>query len=125
MLKGTTTETRLRFVLQQSLVNASIVTFDQASEGMAMLDASTIDAYAGDKVKLVGLVAQTKDSARYQMLSEGGYAGNKIAENSQQLVWIIDVRYDDGTIATIQQRSAPGLRIGDRVLSDRGIQLLR
>lgn len=70
VLKGTTTEARLRFVFQQSLVNASIVTFDQASEGMAMLDASTIDAYAGDKVKLVGLVAQTKDPARYQMLSE-------------------------------------------------------
>lgn len=56
----------------------------------------------------------------------GGYAGNKIAEKSQELVWIIDVRYDDGTIATIQQRSAPGLRIGDRVLvSERDIQLLR
>jgi outer membrane lipoprotein SlyB len=56
----------------------------------------------------------------------GGYAGNKIAEHQQQLVWIIDVRYDDGTIATIQQSAAPGLRVGDRVLvSQNGIQLLR
>ena len=56
----------------------------------------------------------------------GAFAGHKIAENAQELVWIIDVRYDDGTIATIQQKGAPGLRVGDRVLvTPSGIQLLR
>jgi outer membrane lipoprotein SlyB len=56
----------------------------------------------------------------------GGYAGHKVAENAQDLVWIIDVRYDDGTIATIQQRAAPGLRVGDRVrVTGNGIELLR
>jgi ABC-type amino acid transport substrate-binding protein len=70
VLKGTTTETRLRSVLQQSLVNASVVTVDQASQGMAMLDSSAVDAYAGDKIKLIGLVAQAQDPKRYQFLSE-------------------------------------------------------
>jgi ABC-type amino acid transport substrate-binding protein len=70
VLKGTTTETRLRSVLQQSLVNASIVTVDQAGQGMAMLDSSAVDAYAGDKIKLVGLAAQAQDPKRYQFLSE-------------------------------------------------------
>jgi ABC-type amino acid transport substrate-binding protein len=70
VLKGTTTEDRLRFVFEHSLVNGSIVTLGDANEGMAMLDSSTIDAYAGDKIKLVGLVAQAKDPARYQLLSE-------------------------------------------------------
>ena len=56
----------------------------------------------------------------------GGYAGNRIAEHSQQMVWFIDVRYDDGSMATIQQTAAPGLRVGDRVLvTQDGIQLLR
>jgi outer membrane lipoprotein SlyB len=56
----------------------------------------------------------------------GGFAGNEVANRSQTLVWIIGVRYDDGTYATVQQTSAPGLRIGDRVLvSANGIQMLR
>jgi hypothetical protein len=38
----------------------------------------------------------------------------------------IRMRYDDGTIATIQQKGAPNLRIGDRVLvTPGGIELLR
>jgi len=41
-------------------------------------------------------------------------------------VWFIDVRYDDGSMATIQKTAAPGLRVGDRVLvTQNGIQLLR
>jgi len=70
VLKGTTTETLLRALLQQSLVNATVVPVEQAGEGMTMLDASTVDAYAGDKIKLLGLVAQSSDPRRYQYLSE-------------------------------------------------------
>ena len=56
----------------------------------------------------------------------GGYAGHEIAKNAQDLVWIIDVRYDDGTVAQVQQKSAPGLRVGDRVrVTQNGIELLR
>ena len=56
----------------------------------------------------------------------GGYAGHEIAKNAQDLIWIIDVRYDDGTVAQVQQKSAPGLRVGDRVrVTQSGIELLR
>jgi outer membrane lipoprotein SlyB len=56
----------------------------------------------------------------------GALAGNQVANNSTQLVWRIGVRYDDGSLATIQQTSAPNLRIGDRVrVSNNGIELLR
>ena len=56
----------------------------------------------------------------------GGFAGNQLAQRSQTFVWRIGVRYDDGTIATVQQTSAPGLRIGDRVqVTNTGIELLR
>jgi outer membrane lipoprotein SlyB len=55
----------------------------------------------------------------------GAVMGNQAAQRSQALVWRIAVRYDDGTVATIQQTSAPALRIGDRVrVTNNGIQLL-
>ena len=56
----------------------------------------------------------------------GGYLGHQAATNATTTVWIIGVRYDDGSFATIQQTAAPGLRVGDRVrVTSNGIQLLR
>lgn len=56
----------------------------------------------------------------------GGFVGNELASKNQTLVWNIGVRYDDGQWANIQQTSAPGLRIGDRVrVTQTGIELLR
>ena len=56
----------------------------------------------------------------------GGFVGNVLARKEQPLVWVVGVRYDDGSYATIQQTSAPGLRIGDRVrVTSTGIELLR
>ncbi len=54
----------------------------------------------------------------------GAYAGNRMASGSS-LVWIIGIRYDDGSLATIQQTSSPAVRIGDRVrVSNNGMELL-
>lgn len=56
----------------------------------------------------------------------GAYVGNELANRDTTLVWIITIRYDDGAYGTVQQTSAPGLRIGDRVrVSSSGIELLR
>jgi outer membrane lipoprotein SlyB len=55
----------------------------------------------------------------------GAYAGSQAAQRSQTFVWRIGVRYDDGTVATVQQTAAPALRIGDRVrITGNSIQLL-
>ena len=54
VLKGTTTETRLKDSLQRRLVNATVIPIDEANEGVAMLESGSVDAYAGDKIKLVG-----------------------------------------------------------------------
>ena len=55
----------------------------------------------------------------------GAYAGSQAAQRSQTFVWRIGVRYDDGSVATVQQTTAPALRIGDRVrISGTSIQLL-
>jgi outer membrane lipoprotein SlyB len=56
----------------------------------------------------------------------GAYAGNQLASRDTTMVWVIGVRYDDGSFASIQQTAAPGLRIGDRVrVHSNGLELLR
>jgi len=56
----------------------------------------------------------------------GGFLGNEVANRDQTMVWVIGVRYSDGSYATIQQTAAPGLRIGDRVrVTSNGLELLR
>jgi glutamate/aspartate transport system substrate-binding protein len=70
VLKGTTTETRLNDALRRSLINATVVTITDPNEGIAMLESGKADAYAGDKIKLVGLAAQSKDPGNLAMLVE-------------------------------------------------------
>jgi ABC-type amino acid transport substrate-binding protein len=70
VLKGTTTETRLNDMLRRRLVNATVVPITNANDGITMLEAGSVDAYAGDKIKLIGLVALSKDPAKLAMLVE-------------------------------------------------------
>ena len=68
--KGTTTETRLRDTLQRRLVNATVVPIGEANEGTALLESGGVDAFAGDKIKLVGLAAQAKEPKKLALLAE-------------------------------------------------------
>src|SRR5689334_4988662 len=70
VLKGTTTETRLGESLRRRLIDAKLVPIENAADGIAMLEAGTADAYAGDKVKLVGLMATAKDPSAFALLAE-------------------------------------------------------
>ena len=70
VLKGTTTESRLKATLERRLVNATMVPVDTGNQGIAMLDAGTVDAYAGDKIKLVGLALVSKDPTKLAMIAE-------------------------------------------------------
>ncbi len=70
VLKGTTTETRLNDTLRARLVNATVIPIANAGEGVAMVEAGSVDAYAGDKIKLVGLAVQAKEPARLALLTE-------------------------------------------------------
>jgi len=70
VLKGTTTETRLNDALRNRLVNATVVAITNASEGVAMVESGSVDAYAGDKIKLVGLAVQAKEPAKLALLAD-------------------------------------------------------
>jgi glutamate/aspartate transport system substrate-binding protein len=70
VLKGTTTEARLKAALQRRLVNATVVEVDTGDQGLAMVEAGSVDAYAGDKIKIVGLALKAKNPAKLAMLNE-------------------------------------------------------
>ena len=70
VLKGTTTETRLNATLKLRLINANVVTVADANAGLAMLEAGSVDAYAGDKIKLIGLAVMAKEPAKLALVAE-------------------------------------------------------
>ncbi len=70
VLKGTTTEARLNAQLKRRLVNATVMQISDGMEGVAMLESGAVDAYAGDKIKLIGLAAQSKDPDKLALLTE-------------------------------------------------------
>jgi glutamate/aspartate transport system substrate-binding protein len=78
VVPGTTTDTAMRSALQKALVTAQLVPVKDHREGLSALDAGTIDAYASDRVILIGLVVTAKDPAQYaiaeQYLSYEPYA---------------------------------------------------
>jgi ABC-type amino acid transport substrate-binding protein len=70
VISGTTTETRLDALLKERLVNAKVTKVKDGNEALALLEAGTVDAFASDKVKLVGLAVQAKDPKALAILGE-------------------------------------------------------
>jgi len=70
VIAGTTTETRLDRMLKVRLINAKVTRLKDGAEGVAMLESGSLDAFASDKVKLVGLGNQAKDPSKLQLLPE-------------------------------------------------------
>ena len=70
VIAGTTTETRLLQALKEVPVNAKVTRLKDGNEGVAMLESGSLDAFASDKIKLVGLSSQAKDPAKLALLGE-------------------------------------------------------
>src|SRR4051812_40375119 len=70
VLKGTTTESRLRDALKRRLVNAEVVILDKAEDGITQLQSGGVDLYAGDMIKLIGLAALSTDPKKFTILPE-------------------------------------------------------
>jgi ABC-type amino acid transport substrate-binding protein len=67
VLKGTTTEIRLREALQKRLVNAEVVLVDKPEDGIAKLESGEVALFAGDRIKLVGLAARAKEPDKFTL----------------------------------------------------------
>jgi ABC-type amino acid transport substrate-binding protein len=70
VLKGTTTLSRLEQTLKARSINATLVPIDDAGVGLSLLEAGSIDAYAGDKVKLTSLAVGSREPARLALVLE-------------------------------------------------------
>jgi glutamate/aspartate transport system substrate-binding protein len=67
---GTTTENAVRNALQKAFVTAQIVPVKDHGEGLRALDAGTIDAYASDRVILIGLAVTAADPSQYAIAEQ-------------------------------------------------------
>jgi ABC-type amino acid transport substrate-binding protein len=70
VIGGTTTERALTNALKQRLVNAQVVPVKQREEGLSQLERGTVDAFASDRVLLVGLGDKAIDPKKLTILSE-------------------------------------------------------
>jgi len=67
---GTTTEKALSDFLRTQSIAATVVSVKDHDEGLAALQTSKIDAYASDRIILVGLVLQARGTARYALVPD-------------------------------------------------------
>jgi len=70
VLKGTTTQGHLDSALRRRNIQATLVPIDDAGVGLSLLEAGSVDAYVGDKVKLAALSLQAREPARMALVLE-------------------------------------------------------
>jgi ABC-type amino acid transport substrate-binding protein len=68
VIPETTTERRLRPVLEERLINAQLVPIRDARDGREQLVAGELDAVAGDRLVLIGQVAEAGDAEDFVIL---------------------------------------------------------
>jgi glutamate/aspartate transport system substrate-binding protein len=70
VIAGTSNERALVEALKAKVVTAQVVPVGSRDEGLAQLEAGTIDAFASDRVLLVGLAGKAKDPKSLALLGE-------------------------------------------------------
>jgi len=69
-VSGTSNHKALEAALKKASINATVVTVKTRDEGVAALEAGKVDAFASDKILLLGLAAKVKDTTRYGILDD-------------------------------------------------------
>jgi ABC-type amino acid transport substrate-binding protein len=70
VIGGTTTQTALNRALKQRLINAEVVPVKAREEGLQQLERGTVDAFASDRVLLVGMGDKAVDPKKLTLLAE-------------------------------------------------------
>jgi polar amino acid transport system substrate-binding protein/glutamate/aspartate transport system substrate-binding protein len=70
VIPGTTTEGALRSMLQKASLTADIVPITDHRGGLAALESGSIDAYASDRVILIGLAATSADPSKFAIAEQ-------------------------------------------------------
>jgi ABC-type amino acid transport substrate-binding protein len=70
VIAGTTNERALAQAMKALSVSATVVPLQSREEGLAQLESGGIDAFASDRLLLLGLVAKSKDPANLALLAD-------------------------------------------------------
>ncbi len=70
VIAGTSNERALTEAMTAKVMTATVVPVKSRDEGLAQLEAGTIDAFAGDRVLLIGLAGKAKDPKSLALLGE-------------------------------------------------------
>jgi ABC-type amino acid transport substrate-binding protein len=70
VIAKTTNQTALEAAMKKLSVNATVVPVKNRQEGVDALEAGKVDAFASDKILLLGLGAKVKDQSLYGMLHD-------------------------------------------------------
>ena len=70
VIAGTSNERALNEALKNSVMSAQVVKVRSREEGLEQLEASAIDAFASDRVLLLGLVMKAKDPRALALLAD-------------------------------------------------------
>ena len=70
VIGGTSNEKALAEALKSKVMTATVVTLKTREEGLQQLEAGTIDAFASDRVLLLGLVGKAKDPKALALMAD-------------------------------------------------------
>jgi len=70
VIGGTSNERALNEALKAKVVSATVVTVKSREDGLGQLEAGTIDAFASDRVLLLGLIVKAKDPKGLALLGD-------------------------------------------------------
>lgn len=70
VIAGTSNERALAEAMKSKVVTATVVPVNTREDGLAQLEAGTIDAFASDRVLLVGLASKSKDPKALALLGD-------------------------------------------------------
>jgi ABC-type amino acid transport substrate-binding protein len=70
VITGTTNQKALDAALKRRVISATVTPVASRDEGIAALEAGTVDAFAGDKLLLAALAGKVKDRSLYEILAD-------------------------------------------------------
>jgi len=70
VVSGTSNQRALETTIKKQLVGATVVAFKNREEGVAALEAGSVDAFSSDKILLLGLGGKVKDPSQYALLDD-------------------------------------------------------
>jgi ABC-type amino acid transport substrate-binding protein len=70
VVAGTTNHKAVEAALKKQLVSATVVPLKSRDEGIAALEAGSVDAFSSDRILLLGLAGKVKDPSQYEVLAD-------------------------------------------------------